>query len=119
MEMFGSATRSGIGRLRNGEIIRFSREQGMPNDYIAQILTDDRGNVWFGSNQGISGCANRILTMLPAARPNSGAGHLRRVKDAGLQASFDYCPTSLLSSDGDCFSRCFLDWPKCGLIVSE
>ena len=44
---------AGAGRLRNGHITRFSTGEGLPNDYVAQILTDDRGNVWFAGNQGI------------------------------------------------------------------
>jgi signal transduction histidine kinase len=93
---------AGIGRLRNGQIIRFGREQGLPNDYIAQILTDDRGNVWFGSNQGIfrvreqdfDDVANGTTKQVEPTIYGRGEGM------PGLQASFDYCPTSLLSSDG-------------------
>jgi signal transduction histidine kinase/ligand-binding sensor domain-containing protein len=92
---------AGAGRLRNGQITRFSTEQGLPNDYVAQILTDDRGNVWFAGNQGIfqvrehdfddlvNGLATRVWPI--AYGRNEGL--------PGLQASFDYCPDSSRSSD--------------------
>jgi signal transduction histidine kinase/ligand-binding sensor domain-containing protein len=90
---------AGVGRLRNGSITRFSTDQGLPNDYVAQILTDDRGSVWFAGNQGIfqvrerdfddvaSGLASRVWPVVYGR----GEGL------AGLQASFDFCPDSLRS----------------------
>lgn len=96
---------TGAGRLRNGQITRFSTEQGLPNDYIAQILTDDRGSVWFGSNQGIfqvreqdfenvaNGLAARVWPVIYGQSDGL----------SGLQASFDFWPSSARSSDGRLF----------------
>ena len=96
---------AGVGRLRNGQIIRFGREQGLPNDYIAQILTDDRGNIWFGSNQGIFRVREQDFDDVAsgATKQVEAAIYGRSEGMPGLQASFDYCPTSLLSSDGRLF----------------
>jgi ligand-binding sensor domain-containing protein len=96
---------AGAGRLRNGIITRFTTAQGLPNDYVAQILTDDRGGVWFAGNQGIfevreqdfdelaSGLATRVWPIV----------YGRSEGLPGLQASFDFCPDSLRASDGRLF----------------
>jgi ligand-binding sensor domain-containing protein/signal transduction histidine kinase len=96
---------AGVGRLRNGSITRFSTDQGLPNDYVAQILTDNRGNVWFAGNQGIfkvrerdfddvaGGLAARVWPVV----------YGRSEGLPGLQASFDFCPDSLCSSDDRLF----------------
>ena len=96
---------AGAGRLRNGQITRFTTEQGLPNDYVAQILTDNRGNVWIAGNQGIfqvperdfddlvNGLTTRVWPVIFGR--NEGL--------PGLQASFDYCPDSLRSLDDRLF----------------
>jgi signal transduction histidine kinase/ligand-binding sensor domain-containing protein len=91
---------AGVGRLRNGSITRFSTDQGLPNDCVAQILTDNRGSVWFAGNQGIfqvreqdfddlaNGLATRVWPVVYGR--NEGL--------PGLQASFDFYPDSLRAS---------------------
>ncbi len=88
---------AGVGRYRNGSITRFSVDQGLPNDYVAQILADNRGSLWFAGNQGIfqvreqdfddlaSGAATRLWPMV----------YGRSEGLPGLQASFDFCPDAL------------------------
>lgn len=95
----------GVGRLRHGNITRFNTDQGLPNDYVAQILTDNRDSVWFAGNQGIfkvrerdfddlaSGLATRVWPVI----------YGRSEGLPGLQASFDYCPDSLRASDDRLF----------------
>ncbi|MGN6555920.1 MAG: sensor histidine kinase [Verrucomicrobiota bacterium] len=96
---------SGVGRLRNGEIKRFGTEQGLPNDFVSQILEDGRGSLWFGGNQGIfqvrqpdfdkvaDGAAARVWPVV----------YGRSEGLPGLQASFDFSPPCLRSSDGRLF----------------
>jgi len=96
---------AGVGRMRNGSITRFSADRGLPNDYVAQILTDNRGSVWFAGNQGIfqvqekdfdevaNGLAARVWPVV----------YGRSEGLPGLQASFDFCPDSLRSSDDRLF----------------
>ena len=91
---------AGVGRLRNGSITRSSSDQGLPNDYVAQILTDNRGSVWFAGNQGIfqvrerdfddvaNGLATRVWPVV----------YGRSEGLPGLQASFDFCPDSVHAS---------------------
>jgi signal transduction histidine kinase/ligand-binding sensor domain-containing protein len=97
---------AGAGRLRNGQITRFSTEQGLPNDYIAQILTDNRDSVWFAGNQGIFQVRERDFDDLAeglAARVWP-AVYGRSEGLPGLQASFDYCPASVRAGDRLFFS---------------
>jgi signal transduction histidine kinase/PAS domain-containing protein len=92
---------AGVGRFRDGSVVRLNTEQGMPTDYVSQILTDDRGDLWMAGNQGIfhirerdfaavvKGSSKRVLPFL----------YGRSEGIAGLQATFDYYPSALLSSD--------------------
>ena len=88
---------AGVGRLRDGQISRFTTENGLPNDYVSQILEDGPDALWFAGNQGVfrvrprdfedvaSGAATRVWPVV--------YGRSEGVR--GLQASFDYCPSSL------------------------
>ncbi len=92
---------AGIGRYRNGTITRFNTDQGLLNDYVSQILEDDRDSLWFGGNQGIFQVRERDFE-------DVAAGSVTRVSPVvygrseglpGLQASFDYCPDALQTPD--------------------
>lgn len=92
---------AGAGRLRDGQITRFTTEQGLPNDYVSQILEDDRDSLWFAGNQGIFQVRERDfddLTKGVAARL-SPVVYGRSEGMPGLQASFDYCPSSLRAAE--------------------
>lgn len=96
---------AGIGRLRNGTITRFSTDQGLPNDYVAQILTDNRSGVWFAGNQGIFQVSERDFDDLAKGSATRiwPVVYGRSERLPGLQASFDFCPDSLRSSDDRLF----------------
>jgi len=91
----------GVGRLRDGGVTRFNTDEGLPNDYVSQILEDDRDGLWFGGNQGIfqvrkrdfddvaSGAATRVWPVV----------YGRSEGLQGLQASFDYNPNSVRTAD--------------------
>ena len=92
---------AGVGRLRNGRITRFSMEQGLPNDFVAQILTDNRGSVWFAGNQGIFQVRERDFDDLASGLTTRvwPVVYGRNEGLPGLQAGYDYCPDSLRASD--------------------
>ena len=96
---------AGVGRLRNGNITRFSTDQGLPNDYVAQILTDNRGSVWFAGNQGIFQVSERAFDDLANGLTTRvwPVIYGRSEGLPGLQASFDFCPDSLRASDDRLF----------------
>lgn len=43
----------GLLRFADGHFFRFTEREGLPNDYISQILEDSRGNLWLGTRSGI------------------------------------------------------------------
>jgi ligand-binding sensor domain-containing protein/signal transduction histidine kinase len=95
----------GTGRLREGRLTRFSSEQGLPNDFISQILADGRGALWFASNQGVFSLREQEFDDVAAGR----SARLQPViygRNKGmpnLQASFDYCPNAVRADDGRLF----------------
>jgi signal transduction histidine kinase/ligand-binding sensor domain-containing protein len=92
----------GAGWLRDGRVTRFSSEQGMPNDYVSQILSDGRGGIWFAGNQGIFQVREQEFEDVVAGRSTRVQpllyGRSQGLPD--LQANFDYCPNSLRTADG-------------------
>jgi signal transduction histidine kinase/ligand-binding sensor domain-containing protein len=92
----------GVGRIRKGQITRFTTENGLPNDYVSQILADGWDAFWFAGNQGVfkvhtrdfedvaNGTATRLWPVV--------YGRSEGVR--GMQASFDYCPSSLHAQNG-------------------
>jgi len=45
--------RGGLLRFKDGKFTRYNKAQGLPDNIISQILTDEAGNLWVGSHQGI------------------------------------------------------------------
>lgn len=43
----------GLYGLKKGELVRFSVEQGLPDRFIASLVQDDQGHLWFGSGRQI------------------------------------------------------------------
>jgi ligand-binding sensor domain-containing protein/signal transduction histidine kinase len=96
---------AGVGRLRNGSVTRFSTDQGLPNDFVAQILTDNHGSVWFAGNQGIFRVREQDFDDLAKGLDTRvwPVVYGRNEGLPGLQASFDFCPDSLRASDDRLF----------------
>lgn len=100
---------SGVGllRVKDGQIGRVGIEQGLFDDYIAQIVADDQGWLWFGSNHGIFKIRQRELEQAMAGpavhlRPvvygrNEGLSSLAALFSTGLPYTF---PRALRTHDG-------------------
>jgi signal transduction histidine kinase/ligand-binding sensor domain-containing protein len=92
----------GLGRIKNGQFSRISDAQGLYDNYISQIISDGRGNLWFGSNRGIFKVSLQELDAVAEGR----ASHLRSVHYGqgeglpSLQADFGYTPGALRTRDG-------------------
>ena len=43
----------GIGRIWNGHYARLTTKDGLYDDYVSQILSDDQGSLWLTSNHGL------------------------------------------------------------------
>jgi signal transduction histidine kinase/ligand-binding sensor domain-containing protein len=92
----------GVGRFKDGRFTRITSAQGLFNDDISQVISDERGWLWFGSDRGIfkarlhelhdlaEGRAARILTI------QYGKGNAV----PSLQASFGVSPNVALSRSG-------------------
>jgi len=92
----------GVGWLKAGRYHRFSAAQGLFNDYVSQIVGDDQGWLWFGSDHGIFKARERDFEDVVAGKLSrvdcvyygSGEGA------ANLQANFGSAPGALRSHDG-------------------
>lgn len=87
----------GVGRWRAGKFVRFGPDEGLPNAYISQILTDKRGSVWLAGNQGIFEIGSTEFEAVAAgdAAYVTPVVYGRNAGMSGLQASFDYSPASV------------------------
>jgi len=93
---------SGLGRIKNGHYTRITVAQGLFDDHISQIVADDHGWLWLGSDHGISKIRQQQV--------DAFAGHqIDRIISvhygpeeglAGLQANFGDAPDALHGQDG-------------------
>jgi ligand-binding sensor domain-containing protein/signal transduction histidine kinase len=51
-------TAAGLSRLRHGRVANFTTREGLPDNYIVQIVEDDFGRLWLGTAGGIA-CVNK------------------------------------------------------------
>lgn len=98
---FGFAGK-GLGRLKNGRFFQFHDSHGLWDEFVSQILPDDRGRLWIAGNRGIFQLALPELETVADGR----ASHFRSVvfgKGEGLpnlQAAFGICPSAAKTRDG-------------------
>jgi signal transduction histidine kinase/ligand-binding sensor domain-containing protein len=92
----------GLGRLKNGQFARVGTEQGLQDNFISQILDDDNGWLWCGSERGIF----KVRQSEFDAVANHRADHLQSVvfgREQGISqtpAVFDHYPSAIRTQDG-------------------
>jgi signal transduction histidine kinase/ligand-binding sensor domain-containing protein len=92
----------GLGRLWNGHYTRITTQAGLYDDYISQIQSDGRGDLWFTGNHGLFKVALNELKAVTEGQ----AKNVRSIvygKSEGLpslQPSFEDSPTACRSADG-------------------
>lgn len=92
----------GLGRLKNGLFARIGTEQGLPDNYLSQIIADEEGWLWFGSDHGIFKIRQPELEQVIEGR----SSHVRPIDygqneaDSSMEADFGYRPGALRSHDG-------------------
>lgn len=92
----------GLIRLKDERVSKFTTAQGLYDDYISQIVDDDHGWLWFGSDRGIFKVEQNELSAV-------AEGKVARLhptyygRDEGfssLQANFGVSPGAIRSRDG-------------------
>lgn len=92
----------GLLRLKAGQITQYRVEQGLQENYIAQMVADSNGRLWFAGNRG-------IFSVKQGDFDEVNDGRLAKVrsmafgKEQGLpalQPNKSYWPGALRSSDG-------------------
>ena len=58
----------GLSRCAAGTFATFTTREGLPDNTISQILEDDAGRLWLGSNRGIACVSKRELDELAAGK---------------------------------------------------
>ena len=91
----------GVGRFKDGRFAKISSAQGLFNDYISEIVSDNQGWIWFGSDRGIFKVKQKELDAVAEGRANRVQsihyGHGEGLPS--LQANFGAAPNVLRSSD--------------------
>jgi ligand-binding sensor domain-containing protein/signal transduction histidine kinase len=92
----------GLGRLKNGRYFQFRAEHGLWDEYLSQILPDDRGRLWLAGNRGIFQVALAELEAVAQGRATRLRSVLLGRGDGApnLQATFGLCPTAARTRDG-------------------
>ena len=92
----------GLGRLKDGEYSRIDVEEGLPDNYISQIVADDDGWLWLGSDHGISKIRQSELEEVLDGQSD----HVRPINygqnegSPSMEADFGYLPGALRSRNG-------------------
>ncbi len=92
----------GVARIKNGKYAHVGTEQGLFDDYISQIIADDHGWLWFGSDRGIFKVRQRELEEVMDGQTQR-VGSVLSGDDQGvanLQAVFGHSPETARSGDG-------------------
>jgi ligand-binding sensor domain-containing protein/signal transduction histidine kinase len=93
---------AGIGVLESNRFAIISAKQGLYDDFVSQIVADDKGWLWFGANRGLFKVRRKDLE-------SAISGSDTRVRSVhygqgdglpSLQANFGASPMCLRSADG-------------------
>lgn len=92
----------GLGRLKHGRLFQFHAEHGLREEYISQILPDDRGHLWIAGNRGIFQVARSELGAVAGGRTALVRSVVfgRGEGVPNLQATFGVCPGATRTRDG-------------------
>jgi len=91
---------AGVGRIKNGRFALVTSKQGLFDDFVSQIVTDQRGWLWFAANRGIFKVRHEEMD----AAAEDSAARVRSIHYGqglpSLQANFGNAPIALRSRDG-------------------
>jgi signal transduction histidine kinase/ligand-binding sensor domain-containing protein len=92
----------GLGRLKDGKFARITAEQGLYDDHISEVLADENGWLWLGTDAGIFKIRQQEFEQVAAGRVDR-VHCVRYGPDDGmasLQANVVASPGALRSRDG-------------------
>ena len=92
----------GLGRLKDGRFSQCRMGQGLHDDFISQILTDQRGRLWLAGNRGIFSVREHELDEYAAGRVSRVQAVVYRQHEGlpRLQASHGAWPAALRDQNG-------------------
>jgi len=92
----------GLGRLKDGQFTHCRKGQGIPDDFISQILSDGYGRLWFAGNRGVFSLREKDWDVFAEGRDTLIHSVVYRQKDGqpGLQASCDAWPGAFRDNEG-------------------
>ena len=93
---------SGIGWLHDGKFDHVDSSRGLFDDGICEMVSDDAGSLWIGSDHGIFQVSLKELERAAADQTESvhSIVYGRDESLPNLQASYGYAPGALRSRDG-------------------
>jgi signal transduction histidine kinase/ligand-binding sensor domain-containing protein len=92
----------GAARFKDGRIVNITSRHGLVDDVISQIVADDLGHLWLGSNRGIMRLKRDDLNALAEGRITE-LNPLVFGRDEGMlheQCSGGHSPTAIKTRDG-------------------
>lgn len=92
----------GLGRLHDGKFATVGMQQGLLDDYICGIETDDKGGMWLSSGHGIFQVRLRTLEEVAEGRISRTLSIVygRNESLPNIQGSYGYAPMACRSRDG-------------------
>jgi signal transduction histidine kinase len=92
----------GLGRLKDGRFSQCRMGQGLHDDFISQILTDQRGRLWLAGNRGIFSVREHELDEVAAGRVSrvQAVAYGQHEGLPRLQASHGTWPGALRDKNG-------------------
>lgn len=97
----------GLGRLKDGKHARLTRQEGLVDDYISQVLADGNGFLWILGNRGLSRVSQSQLEAVLEGKMERVQARFYGRNDGvpTLQPSRDYSPACWRTADGRlCFT---------------
>jgi signal transduction histidine kinase len=93
----------GLGHLIHGDYTQISKAEGLEEDHISQILSDDRGRLWLTGNQGLFEVSRADLLAVAAGRAGRARFIVHR-RGSGLtsfQPVFENTPSAWRTAKGN------------------
>jgi ligand-binding sensor domain-containing protein/signal transduction histidine kinase len=92
----------GLTRLEGERFTTFTSREGLPDDTISQILEDDSGRLWLGSNRGIASVTRDELEELASGKTPVVYPRIYGRAEGMLseECTGGYCPAGLKTKSG-------------------